>query len=243
MKKLLVLLMTALFAAGLGAQETPQETATAEQPATAVTTEAAEATLAAPVADDDVAAAANKVALDYAHYLFADGFLKKNNAKKIEGLSPLLTGAQRERLYEENEQLGVKPFLLNLLIGFGIGSFVQGDLAIGHLQLWGDLAGYGLLITGAAVTAASAANDNADGVSAGGVVMTIGSLITLAVTLPACICPWTFSARVNKVMRRALNVDENGKAVGSAKGAAEVSFAPIVQPVTGEYGLMARIAF
>lgn len=46
-------------------------------------------------------------------------------------------------------------------------------------------------------------------------------------------------------MRRSLQVDENGKAVSISekKNSVSVSFAPIIQPVSNEYGLMARISF
>ena len=256
MKKILTVFVAALFAVGLiFAQEAEAVTAgesaaPAEEqdatPAHASDTQPAEtdtATAASKTAASaDNADAANKVALEYAEYLFADGFVKQNNAKKIERLSPLLTPTQREALYEEHEQFGVKPFLLNLLIGFGIGSFSQGDRAIGHLQLWGDIVGYGMIISGMIMTSSASADDT-NGMLAGSAVSTIGSLVTLAVAIPACIRAWTFAADTNKAMRRVLNVDENGKAVASESGAATVSFAPIVQPVTGKYGLMARIAF
>ncbi|MBR1403667.1 MAG: hypothetical protein IJ558_05770 [Treponema sp.] len=46
-------------------------------------------------------------------------------------------------------------------------------------------------------------------------------------------------------MRQALQVDENGKAVSASekKNSLSVSFAPIIQPISDEYGLMARISF
>ena len=197
----------------------------------------------AEIASADTENAENKIALEYAEYLFEDGFVKGNNAKKIAGLSPFLTPAQRENLYEENEKSGVAPFLLNLLLGFGIGSFSQGDTTIGYLQLWGDIVGYGLMIPGMIITQKAA--EDLETSPAGTTLVTLGSLITLGVAIPAYIRAWTFTAHTNKKMRQALQVDENGKAVSASekKNSLSVSFAPIIQPISDEYGLMARISF
>lgn len=179
----------------------------------------------------------NKIALDYANYLFEDGFMKGNNAEKIAELSPFLAVQQRESLYSENEQLGVGPFLLNLLLGFGIGSFWQGDKPVGYVQFYGDLIGYGLMIPGLALSL--------DGNSRGGVLTALGSLLVLGVSIPAYIRPWTFASNRNAKLRRSLNVDANGKALAQSsekKNGISVSFAPLVLPVSREYGLMARIA-
>ena len=230
MKKSLIFILT-IFAAGFIFAQEAESVTSSEQTENTV----AETQKTAPTE--------NEIALEYANYLFEDGFIKGNNAKKIGELTPFLTAEQRENLYEENERLGVKPFLLNLLLGFGIGSFSQGDRAIGRLQFWGDILGYGMMIPGMILV--MDATKDLD-TTVGTALVTIGSLVTLGVAIPAYIRPWTFAANRNEKLRRALQVDENGKAVSlsnKAENSVEVSFAPIISPVTSEYGLMARIAF
>ena len=186
----------------------------------------------------------NKIALDYAHYLFANGIMKDGNAEKIEQLSSFLTARQREDLYEDNSRSGVGPFLLNLLVGFGVGSFWQGDTAVGCIQLFGDIAGFGMMIPGIILSMKAA--DKLETSSVGTALTIIGGFVTVGVAVPAYIRPWTFAADKNRKMRRALRVDEYGKAIarGDVDGfGVTLAFAPIIQPVTSEYGLAARISF
>ena len=230
MKKSLIIFILAIFATCfIFAQETETVTSLEQRKKTVAETQ-------------NSAPTENEIVLEYANYLFADGFLKGKNEKKISELSQFLTPEQRENFYEENEHLGIKPFLLNLLLGFGIDSFSQGDKAIGHLQFWGDVLGYGLMIPGMIMV--QEATDDLETSPEGSTLVTIGSLVIVGVAIPACIRAWTFAADRNAKLRRALNVDENGKAVAlSNKTVAEISFAPIIQPITNEYGLIARISF
>jgi hypothetical protein len=49
-------------------------------------------------------------------------------------------------LEAQKEKGFVLPLLLNTLIGFGLGSFIQGDITGGIIELSGDLFGGGLII-------------------------------------------------------------------------------------------------
>ncbi|MCR5401046.1 MAG: P13 family porin [Treponema sp.] len=180
----------------------------------------------------------NEVAFSYAEYIFSQigtGNFTEKDAKDISELTPFLTVEQREEFYSENERLGIGPFLLNLLIGFGAGSFRQGDKAIATLQFWGDFVGWGLMIPGMIVSQNAAKDADVEAAKTGTTLTTIGSLVTLAVAIPALIRPWTFANNRNERLRKALKVGNSGKAL------TDISFAPVLDPITNQYGLVASL--
>ena len=217
----------ALFVvAAVYAQTAPAADAPAEKSAPATV----QAVAAKPASD------VNDIAVEYVDYLFADGFKKTENQQKIADLAPLLTAEQRQAYYDENNQFGLRPFLLNLLIGFGVGSFSQGDTKIGALQLVGDLVGDGLLI-GGIIGMIGAANDDdvdeaASSAAIASVVCVIGGLITTAVAIPACIRPWFYAKTYNEKLEKALRLDEQN---------ASVSLLPVIEPVRDRYGLAMQV--
>lgn len=70
------------------------------------------------------------------------------NAGKIEENSGALTDMERFTLYSHFEKDARLPFVMNLVIGFGLGSFVQGDTSGAVIALIGDAIGAALPILG-----------------------------------------------------------------------------------------------
>ncbi|EEF82872.1 outer membrane protein P13 [Borreliella burgdorferi WI91-23] len=59
-----------------------------------------------------------------------------------------MSAGEKLLVYETSKQDPIVPFLLNLFLGFGIGSFAQGDILGGSLILGFDAVGIGLILTG-----------------------------------------------------------------------------------------------
>jgi hypothetical protein len=78
------------------------------------------------------------------NFLIRDGL--NRNFAQIQQESLNLTPSQRITLYNMNENTFGVPLALNLLLGFGIGSLVQGDVVGGVSGLAGDAVGITLLI-------------------------------------------------------------------------------------------------
>jgi len=70
------------------------------------------------------------------------------NAGKIEEASGTLTDMERFALYSRFEKDAKLPFVMNLVIGFGLGSFVQGDTAGAVVAMVGDIVGVALPLLG-----------------------------------------------------------------------------------------------
>ena len=85
------------------------------------------------------------------------------------------------------------PFALNLLLGLGIGSFVQGDITGGLLVAGGEVAG-----------ASSVVNDPE---GAGGTMMVVGVGLLTAARIAGLVFPFTYANSFNEKLRRDLGID------------------------------------
>ena len=92
------------------------------------------------------------------------------------------------------------PFALNLLLGLGIGSFVQGDITGGLLVAGGEVVGAGLLIAGAS----SVVNDPE---GAGGTMMVVGVGLLTAARIAGLVFPFTYANSFNEKLRRDLGIN------------------------------------
>lgn len=61
------------------------------------------------------------------------------NSLLIANASQFLTSKQKKMLFIQNQKTSTMPCLLNGLLGFGIGSYVQGDMKTGLICTVGDL--------------------------------------------------------------------------------------------------------
>ncbi len=148
--------------------------------------------------------------------LFADDFSsctalidKKLNAStvlQIQQFSAGLTDAQKLTLYESKKQSATLPFVLNLLLGCGIGSYVQGDTLGGTISLCADLGGYGLAVGGYLKSAYDVANggDTTAAATAAASYMIAGYSIVLANKIFTCIRPFFYASGYNQRLSNAL---------------------------------------
>ncbi len=118
---------------------------------------------------------------------------------QINQLASSLTPMQRMVLLESNKKTSGLPFVLNLLLGLGIGSYVQGDTKGGTTALVGELASMALLLTGA-----SQATMNSYGEVEGGEMMYLGYVGMIGFRLYELIRPFSFSKEYNAKLSNAL---------------------------------------
>lgn len=172
--------------------------------------------------------------------------LKKpgKNAGQIQELTFNLSEEQKQELYDVFSKTKGTAIGMNWLPGFGSGSFVQGDVLGGSLgvafdtvALVSEVGGLGVGFVGFLVAAFSAgtAKEEIDkffgwaaGLMIGGGVLWIGNKIF------GTIRPISFAKNYNKDLKAALGLDD---------GVESISFAPIVDPLTGNYGLSTQIRF
>jgi len=124
------------------------------------------------------------------------------NAEEIEGISGTLTDMERFALFNQYEKNARLPFVLNLTIGFGLGSFIQGDTAGAVVALIGDALGASLPILGYACLM-----QNYYGYwsfSGGYELIYAGYAIIVITRIFESIRPFTFARRYNTVLRKSL---------------------------------------
>ncbi|QMU98853.1 P13 family porin [Borrelia sp. A-FGy1] len=109
-------------------------------------------------------------------------------------------------IYESSKKDPLIPFILNLVLGFGIGSFAQGDI-IGGLSLLGfDAIGVGLLAYGVysagGISEVKAKKEDLPWVSVS--LIAVGG-VTLAITrLVEIVLPFVHASNYNKRLRQNL---------------------------------------
>ncbi|MBR1722372.1 MAG: SHOCT domain-containing protein [Treponema sp.] len=138
----------------------------------------------------------------------------EKNKEQVRKLSQQLSYSEKMKLYEEYERGAGGYFALNLLIGFGIGSFAQGNASMGLFQLGLEATGIGLML--------KAEDSNS---------LILGSAIYLGAYIVGLINPWVYSHRHNETLREELNLNQSN-----------FSIAPIINPMDEQYGLLAKIS-
>lgn len=168
--------------------------------------------------------------------------LKKNQGQ-ILSYSASLNDTDKMMLYSSHEKDTTLPFVLNLVVGLGIGSYVQGDTTGGTIALVGDVcsvaavgAGYGMMI---AATTAGSMDPNMNvihpdsGMALGaGILTAAGFAAMLGFRIYECIRPFTYAKKYNQNLMNALY------------GVPTMAFVPVVQQ-EGELGMavVAKVAF
>ena len=118
-------------------------------------------------------------------------------------LSSDLSPIERTMLFESNKQSPTLPFVVNLLVGYGIGSFVQGDTTGGIIALLGDLVSSGVLYSGYEKASTAIANESPDGKEGTGL-MLVGAVGLLAFRIFELTRPFSFASDYNKKLSKAL---------------------------------------
>ncbi|MGF7101454.1 P13 family porin [Borreliella kurtenbachii] len=124
-----------------------------------------------------------------------------------------MSAGEKLLVYEASKQDPIVPFLLNLFLGFGIGSFAQGDILGGSLILGFDAVGIGLILTGAYLDI-KAFDSNAKKAAfqwTWGKGVMLAGVVTMAVTrLTEIILPFTFANSYNRKLKNSLNIALGG---------------------------------
>ena len=159
----------------------------------------------------------------------------KKNFNDIYTEAGFLSFGEKQQLYSSFEDKPLAPFLLNWLIGFGIGSFVQKDYLSGGLCLAADITSVGIGLTGVILWQKEVvdASRNADQ-DLGSLFLMVFNALTMRTALPfiiaggilsiasrvyGMIAPWVYGASYNKRLEQALRIGE-----------ARLSVAPFVMP-------------
>lgn len=178
--------------------------------------------------------------------LLKNGLFKNEN--EISSLAANLSSSEKEFLYVENKKTTALPFCLNFFVGYGIGSFVQGDTTTGVISLGGNLLGNILIFTGYSISSpvltqyyAALANgtgnsfdweSNSDRLLTGGSLILVGSAIALGVQIYSWIRPFKYAEEYNLTLRKCLSSEEEKLSV---------QFAPIIDIDNNKYGLLASL--
>lgn len=154
-----------------------------------------------------------------------------------------LTAEQKEAVYEKSTFSPVGAGFMNLGIGFGVGSFVEGDLFGGLVQLIPQTVAAFVLMDSSIKLAEAVGNED-DSKSAEYASAMQGCLVTYLVARAVGFAlPFVFSAVCNKTMQNSLGVDKNGRALPTKDKATaqNLSVMPLLNPVENEYGFVAMM--
>lgn len=165
-------------------------------------------------------------------------FKTDEGKNRVYELSENLTNEQKMYLYNKYDKSGVGPFFLNFLLGFGIGSFAQGNTKAGVSQLILNVSGCALEVAGYVLVSNSGSGvTRSEGKFYTGLACcAAGYGLNLSSTISGCITPWTYAAGYNRDLKRALRINESWMTVTP-------QLSPIIDPVNQNYGLVAKINF
>lgn len=147
-------------------------------------------------------------------YKDASKYLKANlsdqNLQKVAELSPQLTQDQKEYLYKWNKVDTVMPFAMNLVLGFGSGSFSQGDDGMGILFLAADTLCTGAIIYDILATGWDNFINSITGKGGGAGELKIAGVALIAAAgmrVWQSIRPFTYANKKNTKLKGALGLD------------------------------------
>ncbi|MDR2149595.1 MAG: P13 family porin [Spirochaetaceae bacterium] len=140
----------------------------------------------------------------------------ERNLLIIQNESLSLTSTQRINLFEAYEKGAGGPFALNFLLGFGIGSFVQGDAAGGWTTLLGEAAGIAAFCYGVSLMPVAVDEDYANSYEGyeytsndqwekAEIFILGGAGLFIGMRIFEWIRPFVFAHNYNKTLKKALN--------------------------------------
>ncbi len=128
------------------------------------------------------------------------------NQSNIQNLSQRLTPTEKMALYTEYKKDPWVPFLVNFLVGAGVGSFIEGDTTGGVIALTGDLVGLGSVLIGVSAYASEVYWDPYTTKGVG--LTTFGYIVMIGSRIFEIIRPFTYTARYNSTLKQSLNYIE-----------------------------------
>ena len=165
-----------------------------------------------------------------AAFAFADAYkdvnrylnqgLSDQNVIKIKELAPELTQQQKESIYKWRKVDVVFPFLENTFLGFGSGSFSQGDTTHGIIFLAGDtlclgLVGYNIIVNGwenfiNGITGKGGTSDDMT-------LAKVGLIAALGLRVYQAIRPFTYAKKYNAKLADAIGLETKVALVPTSK--------------------------
>jgi hypothetical protein len=137
------------------------------------------------------------------------------NQDRIKEASSSLKQTDKMILYNECKKDQWVPFLVNFVVGAGIGSFIEGDKTGGTIALVGDLVGMGAVAFGAAAYSSEIYSNPYTTKGLG--TMTLGYVALIGTRIFEIIRPFTYTARYNSTLKGTLGYFDG------------LSFAPTVE--------------
>ena len=123
---------------------------------------------------------------------------------QISDLSSDLSSMQKTNLFQFNKKSATVPFVVNFLVGFGIGSYIQGDKKGGNIALIGDLVSMGLYLSGFSASFNSLYNGGTYDAGAGAGMLLLGGIGLLATRIFEMVRPFSFASDYNKKLSNSL---------------------------------------
>lgn len=143
------------------------------------------------------------------------------NDKQIATASNSLSESDRLTIFTAKKKEPLLPFVLNLILGLGIGSFALGDNQGGGIELIGEIGGIALVGLGSAMKANDA--QSVTTVSAGPTVIIVGGILVAGFRLFGLTRPFFFAGSYNDKLQTVLGghtvsfdpyLDQRGLGVG-----------------------------
>lgn len=133
--------------------------------------------------------------------MIKDGLFK--NEARIKDASLSIGQTEKMMLYGDYKKDPWVPFIVNFVVGAGIGSFIEGDTTGGVIAVTGDVVGWGSVLIGASTYANAVYSDPYTTKGLG--TMTFGYILLLGTRIFEIIRPFTFTSRYNSTLKGALN--------------------------------------
>lgn len=135
--------------------------------------------------------------------LIDDGLFR--NKEVIKEGSKTLSFDQKYELYQDNRKSVTGPFLLNLLVGYGIGSYVQGDTLPGVISTGVDVVGGAIFAAGffASLNASPGATNRGHETA-----LLIGGVSLLCSRIFSCVSTFSFVNRYNNTLKDSLGFSD-----------------------------------
>lgn len=126
------------------------------------------------------------------------------NGDQIKNLAGKLSDKRRRDLYRHNTMEPWLPFAVNFFLGFGVGSFIQGDMTGGLTGLIGEGVSLGIVIGGYS-TLINATILGSQSKATTGIGLIVGGSIGLVVfAVYQWIRPFSFANKYNERLKRSL---------------------------------------
>lgn len=159
-----------------------------------------------------------------------------------------LSPEHRLGIYTETQKDPAPGLLLNFLLGFGLGSFITGDVQGGVTILVGELAGMALSLVGLAVSLpaliASLGPPSGTGLSAGALSVSLisfglGLIALLVFRMGSLIRPFIYTEQYNRELKKLLGLTPQARGMQSYT----THKSDLSARVYAEYGLVAQFNF